>query len=245
MFRKINEVAKLTGITVRTLHYYDEIGLLRPSSISTTGYRLYDNNDIKKLQQILFFRELNFSLKEIKEIIKNPNYNKTDALKNQKQLLLLKRKRLDGIIELVENAIKGENYMSFKEFDTTEIEKLKKEYAEESKERWGKTKAYSEYEKKSKNYDEKQWENINLKAEEILKLFANNMDKNPNSNKIQSLVKNWQDYITENFYICTKDILASLGSMYVNDKRFKNNIDKNGKGTAEFISKAIEIYCSK
>ena len=135
MFRKINEVAKLTGITVRTLHYYDEIGLLRPSSISTTGYRLYDNNDIKKLQQILFFRELNFSLKEIKEIIKNPNYNKTDALKNQKQLLLLKRKRLDGIIELVENAIKGENYMSFKEFDTTEIEKLKKEYAEEAKER--------------------------------------------------------------------------------------------------------------
>lgn len=126
---KINEVSKLTGVTVRTLHYYDEIGLLKPSEVTSAGYRLYDNEALKTLQQILFFRELEFSLDEIKEIMSDPLYNRKDALAKQRELLMQKRIRLDGIINLVDKTLKGENDMSFKQFDMTEIEEARKEYA--------------------------------------------------------------------------------------------------------------------
>lgn len=240
---KINEVAKLTGITTRTLHYYDEIGLLKPSQITAAGYRLYDENSLSKLQQILFFRELNFPLNEIKEIMTNSEYDKTEALKKHKELLLKKRERIDRLVTLVENTIKGDGEMSFKEFDMTEIESAKKKYAKEVKERFGNTEAYAESEEKAKNYGKEQWQEIDAESKKLLKAFADNMDKTPDSEDIQKLVKEWQDFITKSFYKCTNEILQGLGMMYVEDERFKKNIDSNGEGTAEFISKAIEIYC--
>ena len=135
--------------------------------------------------------------------------------------------------------------MSFKEFDMTEIEATKEKYAKEVKERYGKTDAYKEYEVKTKNYDKDKWNDVNTEANEIFKTFADNKDKAPESEEVQELVKRWQDCITNNYYNCTKEILASLGLMYVNDERFKENIDKYGEGTSEFMAKAIEIYCSK
>ena len=242
---KINDVAKLTGITVRTLHYYDEIGLLKPSKITDAGYRIYDEKNLETLQQILLFREMNFPLSEIKEIISNPKFDRIDALEKHKNLLIKKRQRLDNLINLVNNTIKGENDMSFKEFDMTEIEATKKKYAKEVKERYGKTDAYKEYEVKTKNYDKDKWNDVNTEANEIFKTFADNKDKAPESEEVQELVKRWQSHITKNYYNCTKEILASLGLMYVNDERFKKNIDKCGEGTAEFMSKAIEVYCNK
>ncbi|MFT8348571.1 MerR family transcriptional regulator [Clostridium saccharoperbutylacetonicum] len=240
---KINEVAKLTGITTRTLHYYDEIGLLKPSQITDAGYRLYDENSLSELQQILFFRELNFPLNEIKEIMTNPEYDKTEALKKHKELLLKKRERIEKLITLVDNTIKGDVEMSFKEFDMTEIEGAKKKYAKEVKERFGNTEAYVESEEKTKNYGKEQWQKINAESKKLLKAFTDNMDKTPDSKEVQKLVKEWQDFITKSFYKCTNEILQGLGLMYVEDERFKKNIDSNGEGTAEFISKAIEIYC--
>lgn len=242
---KINDVAKLTGITVRTLHYYDEIGLLKPSKITDAGYRIYDEKNLETLQQILLFREMNFPLSEIKEIISNPKFDRIDALEKHKNLLIKKRQRLDNLINLVNNTIKGENDMSFKEFDMTEIEATKKKYAKEVKERYGKTDSYKEYEVKTKNYDKDKWNEVNAEANEIFKAFADIKDKDPESEDVQKLVKVWQDYITKNYYNCTKEILYSLGIMYVNDERFKENIDKCGEGTAEFMSKAIEVYCSR
>lgn len=240
---KINEVAKLTGITTRTLHYYDEIGLLKPSQITAAGYRLYDENSLSELQQILFFRELNFPLNEIKEIMTNSEYDKTEALKKHKELLLKKRERIDRLVTLVENTIKGDGEMSFKEFDMTEIESAKKKYAKEVKERFGNTEAYAESEEKAKKYGKEQWQEIDAESKKLLKAFADNMDKTPDSEEVQKLVKEWQDFITKSFYRCTNEILQGLGIMYVEDERFKKNIDSNGEGTAEFISKAIEIYC--
>ncbi|AGF54376.1 DNA-binding transcriptional MerR regulator [Clostridium saccharoperbutylacetonicum] len=240
---KINEVAKLTGITTRTLHYYDEIGLLKPSQITDAGYRLYDENNLSELQQILFFRELNFPLNEIKEIMTNSEYDKTEALKKHKELLLKKRERIDRLVTLVENTIKGDGEMSFKEFDMTEIESAKKKYAKEVKERFGNTEAYTESEEKTKNYGKEQWQEIDAESKKLLKAFADNMDKTPDSEDVQKLVKEWQNFITKSFYKCTNEILQGLGMMYVEDERFKKNIDSNGEGTAEFISKAIEIYC--
>ena len=241
---KISEVAKLSGVTVRTLHYYDEIGLLKPSDTTEAGYRVYSNKDLETLQQILFFRELDFPLNEIKEIMTNPNYNKNEALNKHKELLMEKRKRIDGLIALINKTIKGDNIMSFKEFDNSKIEENKRKYSEEVKNRWGNTEAYKEYEKKTSSYDKNSWNTINEEMIEILKEFANNRNEDPNSHIVQSLVEKWRAYITSNFYNCTKEILSGLGLMYIGDERFKENIDKYGEGTAEFMAKAIEIYCA-
>ena len=241
---KISEVAKLSGVTVRTLHYYDEIGLLKPNKITEAGYRVYSNEDLETLQQILFFRELDFQLNEIKEIMMNPNYDKNKALNKHKELLIEKRERLDGLINLIDKTIKGDNNMSFKEFDNSKIEENKNKYAEEVKNRWGNTDAYKEYEKKTKSYDKNTWNTINEDMAKILKEFADNRNEDPNSDIAQELVEKWRMYITSNFYNCTKEILSGLGLMYTSDERFKKNIDQYGEGTAEFMAKAIEIYCT-
>lgn len=242
---KINEVAKLTGVTVRTLHYYDEIGLLKPNKVTESGYRLYNEDALSKLQQILFFKELEFSLNEIKDIITNPKFDKTEALRNQKELLIKKRQRIDKLIALADSTLKGEDTMSFKEFDMTEIENTKNKYAKEVKDRWGNSDAYKESEKKCNSYSKDQWREINEEGKNLLKDFASNREKPADSLEVQALVKQWQDYITIRFYKCTNEILKGLGIMYTQDERFKKNIDKNGEGTAEFISKAIAIYCAK
>ena len=242
---RIIEVAKLTGITVRTLHYYDEIGLLKPSEITEAGYRLYSREDLEILQQILFFRELDFPLSQIKEIMNNPNYDKEEALKKQKELLIQQRQRIEGLIKLIEKRIEGDNNMSFKEFDMNEIEENKKKYAKEVKERWGTSKAYEESEKKTSSYNKEKWGDINQETSEIFKGFAELRNSDPGSEEVQELVRRWQKYITDNFYTCTNEILSGLGLMYVEDERFKENLDKNGEGTAKLMAEAIKIYCSK
>lgn len=243
---KISEVAKLTGVTVRTLHYYDKIGLLKPSKITEANYRLYSEDSLERLQQILFFRELDFPLCEIKAIMENPNYDKSVALRNQKDLLLQKRQRIDQLVQLIDRTMKGEEKMSFQEFDQSGFEETKKKYAEEVKQRWGTTDAYRESEEKTKHYSKNQWNEINDGVNKILEKFGeyNTNGKKPEEKEVQELVREWQAYITTNFYQCTDEILGSLGMMYVADERFKKNIDKNGTGTAEFLSKAIEIYCN-
>lgn len=242
---RISEVAKLTGITVRTLHYYDEIGLLKPSEITEAGYRLYSREDLEILQQILFFRELDFPISQIKEIMNNPNYDKEEALKKQKELLIQQRQRIEGLIKLIEKRIEGDNNMSFKEFDMNEIEENKKKYAKEVKERWGTSKAYEESEKKTSSYNKEKWGDINQETSEIFKGFAELRNSDPGSEEVQELVRRWQKYITDNFYTCTNEILSGLGLMYVEDERFKENLDKNGEGTAKLMEEAIKIYCSK
>ena len=240
---RVSEVAKLTGVTVRTLHYYDEIGLLKPSRLTEAGYRLYDRNDLEVLQQILFFRELDFSLREIRLIMENPDYDRENALRKHRELLLQKRGRIDGLIALVDETLKGETDTSFKEFDQTEMERTRKEYAAEVKQRWGATDAYAEYEEKTGSYDDPRWKLLNGEGADILKAFGENRRLDPGSGEAQALVKRWQDHITANFYACTKPILACLGEMYIGDERFTRNIDKNGEGTALFMATAIEIYC--
>lgn len=241
---KINEVATLTGITVRTLHYYDEIGLLKPSEITAAGYRLYDNAALDTLQQILFFREMDFSLQEIKEIMQNPHYDKNEALAKHRELLLQKRKRLDALIFLVTTTLQGETDMSFKQFDKTELETAKSQYAAEAKERWGDTDAYAEHAKKTSAYTDANWQAAQAESEAILTEFGKLRATPPESEAAQALVKKWQDYITANFYQCTPEILSGLGSMYVSDAQFTQNIDKHGAGTGAFMAEAIAVFCA-
>ena len=239
MKMQIKEFADYTGVSVRTLHYYDEIGLLKPASVDqNTGYRFYDEQSILRMQEILFYRELDFSLKSISEILSSPNYDKKQVHKEQKRLLLLKKERLERLICAIDGAVEGENVM--KSFDNTDFEK----YKSEAQEKWGKTDAYQEYGQKTRNYSKDQWQSatdgLNLIFTEFALCMKNG--QGPDSSETQELVKKLQDYITATYYTCTKEILTGLGQMYVMDERFRNNIDGNGDGTAEFVSKAIEVY---
>lgn len=242
MKMQIKKFAELTGVSVRTLHYYDEIGLLKPSSVDRfTGYRYYDESSVLRMQEILFYRELDFSLKSIAEILSSPKYDREKALKEQKKLLTLKKERLERLILSIDNAVKGENVMSA--FDNSEFEA----YKAETKEKWGNTKAYAEFSEKTKDYSKERFADINTGLEYIFRDFAELMQSGaePNSSDAQALVKKLQAYITENFYTCTDEILAGLGQMYVADERFKHNIDKYADGTAEFVSEVIKMYTKR
>ncbi len=240
MKMQVKEFAEFTGVSVRTLHYYDEIGLLKPAFVDKfTGYRFYDESSILRMQEILFYRELDFSLKNIAEILSSPDYNKTKALKMQKNLLLLKKERLERLISAIDRAEKGENIMNA--FDNSEFEN----YKEEVKEKWGQTDAFKEHNEKTKDYEKQKWNNLSEEMNNIFSQFSECIknDDKADSEKAQNLVKDLQNHITENYYHCTNEILFGLGQMYVADERFKNNIDKHGSGTAEFLNKAIEIFC--
>lgn len=239
----VNEVSKIAGISIRTLQYYDKIGLLPPSSFTDSGYRLYNEDSLERLQTVLLFRELEFPLKEIKKIIENPDFDKEKALSEQIKLLKLRREQIDSLISLAEKLInKEEKILDFSAFDKTKL----KEYEAEAKEKWGNTSSFSEYEAKSEERSDEENSFIASAMMEIFKEFGKISDKNPKSAEAVELVKKLQNFITENYYNCTDEILFGLGQMYIMDERFTENIDKSGgTGTAEFVSKAICAYCGK
>ena len=232
--KTVAEVSRLTGISVRTLHHYDAIGLLKPAAVTEAGYRLYDAAALQRLQSILLFRELQFSLKEIASILDNPEFDPAEALRQQIHLLELQKDRLETLIQFArEIEQKGYNYMNFQAFDKTE----QNQYTEEVKARWGKTEAYQEYRQRGSQSG----------GDALMALFADLGQIRhlpPESAEAQAAVKAIQDHISANYYTCTKEIFAGLGQMYVQDERFRRNIDNaGGEGTAEFAAKAINIYC--
>lgn len=241
----VKEVADLTGVSVRTLHFYHSEGILVPGEIAQNKYRYYDETNLKRLQNILFLREMDFPIQEIKHILSDPNYDQIDSFKKQRNLLLLKRNRLDSLINLLDKKIKGEENMSFKPFDMKEIEDTKKTYEKEVKERWGQTTAYKQSQKKTNGYTKENWEKIHTEAENIYAGFVKNIKKAPEDAVVQDLVAQWQQHICRHYYDCTKEILAGLGLMYINDERFKTNIDAHCDGLAQFMSDAISIYTAK
>ena len=237
---QIKEFANITGVSVRTLHYYDEIGLLAPAFVDkATGYRYYDERSLLRMQEILFYRELDFSLKSIQEILSSPGYDTKKALHQQKDLLILKKERLERLICAINSAVKGENVMTA--FDNSQFEK----YKTEVKEKWGKTEAYAEHAQKTKDYSKEKRNALAGSLDAIMAEFALCRERSPESEEAQALVAKLQAHITENYYTCTPAILAGLGQMYVADGRFKANIDRHGEGTAQFICDAILVYCQK
>ena len=245
--KTVHEVSKLTGISIRTLQYYDKIGLFPPAKYTEAGYRLYDDESLARLQMILLFRELEFPLKDIKGIIDSPDFDRNKALEQQIKLLEMKKEHLENLILLARGMkimgvkhMENKNKADFTAFDTTKID----EYAKQAKESWGNTPQWKEYEEKSKNRSK----DFSKVAEEMMQgifgEFGKIKDKDPGSDEAQGLVKKLQDYITENFYTCTNEILGSLGKMYTGGGDFTANIDAaGGEGTADFAAKAIEIYC--
>lgn len=234
----VKEVSSLTGISVRTLHYYDAIGLLKPQKVTEAGYRLYGGAELSRLQNILLFRELQFPLKEIKTILDSPNFNPKEAIAQQIELLELQYKHIGELISFArEIQNKGVKTVNFDVFNKTELE----QYKDEVRERWGNTHAFKEYEQKGASKTDFSNEFMSLFSE-----FGALKSKDPAEKCVQDKVRALQSFITENFYTCTDEILMGLGGMYVSDERFKRNIDSaGGEGTAEFVKQAISCYCNK
>lgn len=239
----VNEVSKLTGVSIRTLQYYDKIGLLHPTQKTEAGYRLYDDEALETLQQILLFRELQFPLKDIKQIISSPGFDRSKALAQQIELLTLKKEHIENLIDLAKGIkFVGVRQLKFDAFDTKKID----EYAARAKASWGTTPAYKEFEEKSKGRTKKEDLDITQGMIDIFAEFGAIRDTDPASEEAQALVKKLQDYITQYFYTCTNEILRGLGKMYAGGGDFTANINNyGGEGTAEFAHRAIEIFCEK
>lgn len=240
----VGTVARLAGVTVRTLHHYDEIGLVSPAAHTNAGYRLYSRRDIERLQEVLFFRELGIGLTEIRRIVEEPGYRRDEALGNQRELLLSRSVRLLAMVEAIDRAInaeqKGINMTTeemldvFGDFDPAE-------HQAEVEERWGGTDAYDESNRRVSRYTKKDW--LQLKSEAailnqgLLDLMANGVAAD--DIEAMDIAEEHRAHITKWFYECTPEIHAGLGDMYVTDSRFKHEIDKAGDGLAQYLSEAI------
>ena len=237
----VHEVSRLAGVSIRTLQYYDKIGLLHPTGYTDAGYRLYDDTALERLQHILLFRELEFSLKDIRMIINTPDFDRNKALEQQIELLMLKKEHLDNLINFALGIkMLGVRHMDFKAFDRSKLD----EYSRQAKELYGNTPEYKEMKEKMKNRTE---EEDHIMADRFMLFFKEAgeiKNTDPASPEAQDLVKRIQDFITENLYTCTDKILSGLGKMYSGGGEFTENIDAyGGAGTAEFVDQAIQIYC--
>ena len=241
----IGSLSKLSGVSIRALLHYDLIGLLQPSEVAVSGYRYYDDAAVERLWQILFYRELDFPLAEIGEILSSPSFDRERALTEHRNLLVQKRERLDRLIELVSSAMKGETTMEFKPFDTSEIDALREQYAEEAKARWGNTDAYRESTRRASKWTEADKARLEKESGEIFSAFAALVGVDPADARVQALVSRWKAFISQSYYNCTNEILAGLGQMYLADERFTKNLDAFGAGTAKLMSEAIAIYCKQ
>jgi len=233
----VHELSEMAGVSVRTLHHYDEIGLLKPASLSQAGYRLYDENTVRRLHSILILRELEFPLRDIRDILDRADTDMQSVLSEQIHLLRLKRDRLEKIIDQAEKMLKnGWEALDMSVFDKNEFEQQQAE----AKARWGGTQAWAEYEKKPKA-------NAAQAGKQLMDILADIgslRNLSAENEAVQQKIADLQQHITANFYTCTNEILLSLGQMYVSDDRFRKNIDKaGGEGAAEFIQKAITFYC--
>lgn len=238
MKMKIKEVSDLVGISVRTLHYYDEIGLLTPDEITDSGYRFYSDNNLVTLQQILFFKELDFPLKKIKEIISSPTFDRNEALRLHRKMLLGKRKRTDKMIATIDKTIryvKGEIQMSNKEkfegFDFSH-----NPYEEEARRLWGKDAVDKTSSTLGNNAMREKMNDIYCKLADLRSLT-------PESDEAQAGITEWYDFLNNNTgHHYSLDAFKGLGQLYVDDIRFTKNIDQFGTGLAIFMRDAMAIY---
>ena len=237
--KTVHEVSQISGVSVRTLHHYDAIGLLRPTAVTEAGYRLYDDTALARLQSILLFRELAFPLKEIKRIMDDPQFDQATALEQQIRLLELQQERLSRLIDLARETMKtGVTHMDFTAFDNSKLE----QYAAEVKERWGNTAAYQESAQRPAAEQKDTAAGLMAQFARMGRLRTGD----PAGQEAQDAVRELQEFITKHFYTCTPEILAGLGQMYTADDRFRASIDAaGGEGTADFAGKAIAVYCAK
>jgi DNA-binding transcriptional MerR regulator len=242
----IKEIADLAGVTTRTLRYYDQLGLLIPSEIGNNGYRYYDHNCLLRLQQVMYFRELDVPLKEILDILSRPDFQILPALENHRDALVDQEKRINKLLETLERTIsslQGEGNMSEKEyfegFDETQ-------YEEETRERWGGTPQYAESQRKWSSYSRDQQEEIKEEGGRIsIRMVTKNPEASPGDPDVQVAVGEYYEYLNKYFYTCEVEFIRGLADMWVQDPRFAVNYESIREGGAAFVREAVHIYCDQ
>ena len=239
--KTVNQVARLTGCSFRTLHHYEAIGLLKPTEVTEAGYRLYDDTALERLFLILLFRECDLSLEEIGQLLDAPESRREQILDAQISLLAAKVQHLQDSIHLA-NAIKqtGVNHLKRKNWNPKEVEA----YSTQAEALYGKTAAYGEYREKSRNRSQDQESALGDQVMDFFVRLGNMKHLAPESEEVQGWVEELRSFFTEHYYNCTLQILMGLGQMYAGGGSMTENIDNaGGTGTGEFARKAIEIYC--
>ena len=239
----VKQLAKKCGVSVRTLHHYDAIGLLKPTQTTDAGYRLYDEGSLERLYLILLFRELGFALKDIRGILDAPDFDRNRVLEQQIALLERKQRHLAYITNLARGIkLMGVKYLEFEGFDVNKID----DYAEQAKTLYGKTDAYREYEQKAKGRTQEQSNALGGQVMDFFVRLGALKGQSPESDAVQDWVRQLQAFFTENYYACTPEILLSLGEMYADGGTMTENIDAaGGEGTGAFARDAIACYCKK
>ena len=239
--KTVNEIAQLAHTSVRTLHHYDAIGLLKPTVLTEAGYRLYDDTALERLYLILLFRELEFPLKDIQAILDAPDFDRNRILEQQVQMLKAKANHLQTLIHLA-NGIKltGVKNLKFKNWDPKKID----EYSAQAENLYGKSEAWQEYKQKADGRSREQEQALGDGIMELFTRLGAMKQLSSDSAEVQAWVKELQSYLTQHFYNCTPQILQGLGEMYAGGGSMTENIDAaGGKGTGEFAREAIRIYC--
>lgn len=241
----VKELSSLAKVSIRTLHYYDEIDLLNPCSRSESGYRYYGDNELFRLQQILFFKELQIPLEKIKEIINAPNFDLISALKSHRKQILERSKQFKLLIQTIDRTLDKLNHKTtmsdeqlYEGFSSPEEGRI---FAEEAEERWGET--VRESNERIRQMSPEEFKKLKLEGDSINKELSLLMGLAPESKEVQYLISRHYEHIS-NYWHPNKRQYLELGKMYVEDERFKAYYDNYKVGLAEFICEAIRVFCS-
>ena len=242
--RTVGQAAEAVGVTVRTLHHYDEIGLLSPSVRSTGGYRLYDEVDVARLRTIVVYRRLGFSLDEVRTLLHDPDADVAEHLRRQRAVLVTRLDETRALLSAVDRALEAEmTGMRLTPEEQRELfgEEWSDELTREAQQRWGETDAWQQSQQRTRAYERNDWTRIKAEAEQIEQRFVDLMASGvaPDSAEALSLARAHRDHITRWFYDCAPQVHRSLGEMYVADPRFTAHYDRRAPGLAAYVSAAI------
>ena len=246
----VGKVAELSGVTIRTLHHYDEVGLLSPGGRSAAGYRIYEDSDLERLQRILFYRELGFTLDEISTIVDDPHTDALGHLRRQRKLLTGRIDRLSAMVEAIDYEMEARTM----DIPLTPEERLEifgefrpEDYAEEAEQRWGDTDSYKESQRRVSSYNKEDWQQLKAEEEEIRARLAEAFEAGlaPDSEEAMAAAEAHRQHISRWFYECTYEIHRGLTEMYVSDERFRSNYDTKPPGLADFIRQAALANASQ
>ena len=239
----VGRVAALSGVTIRTLHHYDEVGLLSPGGRSAVGYRIYEDRDLERLQRILFYRELGFTLDEILTIVDDPRTDALGHLRRQRGLLNERIERLSAMVDAIDYEMEARTM----DIPLTPEERLEvfgefrpEDYAEEAEQRWGQTAAYKESQRRVASYKREDWQRLKAEEKEIRARLAAALESGlaPDSEEAMAAAEAHRQHINRWFYECDYEIHRRLTEMYVSDERFRSNYDTQTPGLAVFIRDA-------
>ena len=241
----VRQLARLAGVTARTLHYYDQIGLLKPSGHGDNGYRYYDDESVLRLQQIRFYRELDLSLAEIRTVLDQPDFDALRALESHRRALEARAARLDGLIHTVDRTIKhlkGETRMTDQEMFVGFDAETQKRYEEEASRRWGEERV-KESNRRWNSYSPQEKARIMAEGGANYRDLVQYIGQDPARPEVQAIIARWHQHL-HYFYTPNRQVLQGLGQAYSQDPDFRATFTKIDANLPDFLSRAIEVYCA-